>query len=505
MRFSNSARSDSRGVKMVQKFGLMVLGAGILAGAYGEDVNVEHKPLAFGGFSEFGLLRSGQYGETDFKNEWVDHFGAYVAQTALIGDNLAFDVGIGGVFEYQKREVISAQWGGTQYKNFFVGPAVADIRYGAAARDGEGFGLQFGMFDYKYNADASNLGEYLFRSGTYPGYVTSGGFWFVNNNSVQLQGLRAGYGAGALKADFFLITETSMPALYDISGAAVVGYKVADGLLDLGAGLNYKHMIPVKPSRVSPHTPKNAYFTKNGVTYSGKSGMYLQSSTFYKDKAAKDPSNAAHYLELAAADSARAANVTAWMAAPQDSGIALKYYTQAGLIAMARASLDLKKILASESFGPNDLRLYAEMAILGVQNYPLYYDKITERMPIMAGINLPCFRLLDLLSVQVEYYKSPHLNSYVDLVGNNSAVPTHVSATDLVRSDEEYNDITKHDDLSWSVLAKKAIGGGAFISAQVARDHIRTVSIETWTAPEPTQVLGRPGDWYWMLQFGFGI
>lgn len=502
---SNSARSESRGVKMVQKFGMWVMGAGLLAAAHGEEAAAVYKPLAFGGFSEFGLLRSGQYGEFDFKNEWVDHFGAYVAQTVLISDNLAFDVGLGGVFEYQKREIVSSQWGGTQYRNFFIGPSVADIRYGAAARDGQGFGLQFGMFDYKYNPDASNLGEYLFRSGTYPGYVTSGGFWFVNNNAVQLQGLRAGYGSGALKTDFLLITETSMPALYDISGAALVGYTIGDGLLELGAGLHYKHMIPVKPSRVSPETPKNAYFEKGGVTYSGKDDIYFQSSAFYKKRAVEDPANAAAYLARAVQDSVKGANVRAWVLAPKDSGITLKYYTQQGLIAMARASLDLKKVIPWEAFGADDLRLYAEMAILGIQNYPLYYEKITERMPIMVGMNLPCFKFLDLLSIQAEYYKSPHLNSYTDLVGTNSAVPTHVSATDKARSDKEYLDITKHDDLSWSVLAKKNIGRGAFISAQVARDHIRTVSIETWTAPEPTQVLGRPSDWYWMLQFGFGI
>ncbi|MDB5102982.1 MAG: hypothetical protein JWP91_671 [Fibrobacteres bacterium] len=502
---SNSARSESRGVKMVQKFGLMLIGAGLLASAHGEDAKVEYKPLAFGGFSEFGLMRSGQYGEFDFKNEWVDHFGAYVAQTVLPSENLAFDVGIGGVFEYQKRETIRSQWGGTQYKNFFIGPAVADIRYGAASRDGQGFGLQFGMFDYKYNHDASNLGEYLFRSGTYPGYVTSGGFWFLNNSGVQMQGLRAGYGAGALKSDFFLTTETSIPALYDLSGAAVVSYKIADGLLDLGAGLNYKHMIPVKPSRVSPHIAKNAYFEKGGVTYSGKDDLYFQSSNFYKKRAEQDPANAATYLARAAADSIKGANVRAWVLAPKDSGIALKYYTQQGLIAMARASLDLKKVFQSEAFGGEDLRLFAEMAILGIQNYPLYYEKITERMPMMVGLNLPCFKVLDLLSVQAEYYNSPHLNSYTDLVGTNSAVPTHVSSTDVARSDLEYNDITKHDNLSWSVLAKKSIGRGAYISGQVAHDHIRTVSIETWTAPEPTQVLGKPGDWYWMLQLGFGI
>jgi hypothetical protein len=105
----------------------------------------------------------------------------------------------------------------------------------------------------------------------------------------------------------------------------------------------------------------------------------------------------------------------------------------------------------------------------------------------------------------VEYYKSPYLNSYASLVEYNAAVPQHVLGSDKVRSGTEYADITGKDDFSWSILAKKNVLGSAYVALQVARDHIRTVSIETWTAPEPTQVLGRSSDWYWMLQFGFGI
>ncbi|MDB5048283.1 MAG: hypothetical protein JWO30_1354 [Fibrobacteres bacterium] len=507
MVLSNSGRSDFRGVTMVHKIGVALTLAGMLAAAYGEDDSKPvYKPLAFGGFSEFGMLQSGQYGNNKvFSDEWVNHFGAYIAQTVNTGDDLAFDIGLGGVFEYQKREVVQAQWGGSQYKNFFIGPSVADIRWKAAARDGQGLGFQFGMFDYKYNEDASNLGEYLFRSGTYPVYVTSGGLWFMNKTSVQLQALRAGYNRGALTSDFFLITETSMPSLYDLSAAAVVGYKFADGLVDLGAGVNFKHMIPVKPSRTSPHISSNAYFTKDGETYTGYDAYYYERSNFYKRRMTEDPANAATYQALASADSLKGSNVKLWLANPDSAGIDPKYYTQQGLITMARASVDFKKLIGSELFGPNDLRLYAEAAILGVQNYPFYYEKITERMPIMAGFNFPGFKFIDLISIQAEYFNSPNLNSYWELVRSNSAVPTTPNGSDVTRSKTEYGDITKNDNLSWSILAKKTFGRASYISAQVARDHLRTVSIDTWTAPEPVEVLGRSSDWYWMLQFGYGI
>jgi hypothetical protein len=506
MLFSNSGGSGLRGMAAVRKAGAAVLGAGLLMLASGEAGKPVYRPLDFGGFFEFGQLQSGQYGENPaFHDEWTDHFGAYLAQTVLAEENLAFDIGLGGVLEYQKREVLSSQWGGTQYKNFFIGPSVADIRYAGAARDRQGFGLQFGLFPYKYNPDAVNLGEYLFRTGAYPDYIASGGLWFVNNTSVQLQGLKASYGRGGLSGDLLLITETSMPALYDISGAALLGYKSPTGFFEAGAGINFKHMIPVKPSHTTPHNAENTYFTKEGVTYSGNDLLYFGSANFYKRRMKEDPANAARYDSLAKIDSIKGENVRTWLADPVAGGITPEYYTERGLIVMARASLDLKKLMDSDTFGPNDLRLYVEGAILGVKNYPLYYEKITQRMPIMAGFNLPCFKALDLFSLQVEYFNSPHLNSYSELVNTNSAVPTQPLGSNVTRSRTGYDDITKHDNLSWSILAKKSLGGAAFIAAQAARDHIRTVSIETWTAPEPTEVLGRSSDWYWMLQFGYGI
>jgi hypothetical protein len=508
MVFSNSAPTDCQGLMLAQKLSLALLSAGLWVSAYSEEIQPVYQPMTFGGFSEFGMLQSGLFGDNQplkFHDEWVDHFGVYITQTVLVNHDVAFDIGLGGVFEYQKGEEVKSVWGGTQYKNFFNGPSVADIRYAGSARDGQGFGLQFGMFPYKENPDASNLGEYLFRSGAYPNYITSGGLWFINNSSTQLQGLKAGYGQDGWTGNLFLITETSMPALYDISGAAVISYKSKNEILDLSIGANFKHMIPMKPSHTSPKRATNAYFKKDGVTYSGNDAFYLERSNYYKSRIADDPANSAQYQAKASADSAISKNVVDWIANPYESGIDLKYYTQQGLIVTARISLDIKKLFKYEAFGPNDMRLFAEAAILGVQNYPIYYEKVTERMPIMAGLNLPGFNFIDLVSLQIEYFNSPFLNSYSELVNTNSAIPTQVGSGDRDRSESDYSDITKHDNISWSLLAKKAIAGGVFVSAQVARDHIRTVSRETWTAPEPTEILGKSKDWYWMLQFSYGI
>jgi len=261
----------------------------------------------------------------------------------------------------------------------------------------------------------------------------------------------------------------------------------------------------MKPSLTTRHHPTNAYFEKDGKTYSANDAIYQESANFYRRRALEDTANRVALTARAVSDSAVAANVHAWVDNPDSNHIQLHYFTQTGLIAMVHASIDFKKLFHSESFGDKELRLYGEAAILGIQDYPVFYTDITQRIPIMAGFNLPTFGCLDLLSVEMEYYKSPYLNSYAALVEFNSAVPQHVLGSDEVRSGSSYADITKKDDFSWSILAKKNIVGSVYIAAQAARDHIRTVSVETWTAPEPTQVLGRSSDWYWMLQFGFAI
>ncbi len=63
-------------------------------------------------------------------------------------------------------------------------------------------------------------------------------------------------------------------------------------------------------------------------------------------------------------------------------------------------------------FGKNDLKLYAEGAILGCENYPGWYNNIYDRMPIMFGFNFPTFKLLDVLAIEAEYFPSPYKNSY---------------------------------------------------------------------------------------------
>ena len=58
-----------------------------------------------------------------------------------------------------------------------------------------------------------------------------------------------------------------------------------------------------------------------------------------------------------------------------------------------------------------------------------------------------------------------------------------------------------------SIMARRKLMTGLAVSAQFARDHIRSVSEASWAGPgtDPNELLRTSKDWYWMLQFSFGI
>ena len=106
--------------------------AAAASSVHAEDA-VEYKPLSIGAMSEFGVIQGGRFGENSkpFYDEWVDHFGASLTQSVSVNGKWFLNVGIGGIFEFQKQEKIGALWGGTQYRSFFIGPTTADVEYEA--------------------------------------------------------------------------------------------------------------------------------------------------------------------------------------------------------------------------------------------------------------------------------------------------------------------------------------------------------------------------------------
>lgn len=177
---------------------------------------------------------------------------------------------------------------------------------------------------------------------------------------------------------------------------------------------------------------------------------------------------------------------------------------------MARASMDIGTLLKVERIHPGDFKIYAEWALLGVENQPFYYDHISERMPIMAGINIPTFGVLNKLTVETEYHKSRFPNSinapyYYNLplplnaVTGEESNPANYSDAAVAASPKSF----ARDDWHWSVYSSRHVYESITLYAQVANDNLRLIDPEGKPSDHPLTI--RPKDWYYLVRLDFGL
>jgi len=415
--------------------------------------------------------------------------------------------------------------------------------------------LVIGYFPFNYSPEVHSLGAYLFKSGTYPGYVLSG------NGNARLAGahLRIQWPSLRIVNDFFVTSETEFEPRHDISLSYVLRYGVG-GPLSLAAGVMFDRLFPVNTAKTRPKNPLRPQKTGDVDTFSvGGVDQYD----------------------------------TTWC---RKSGVKL----------MARASFDIKSLLPAHNFPEQDLKLYAEAAVLGVKDYTshdghCFYDNIVERIPVMGGLNLPQhpitygltvaalsgfligsesdstvvdtvghwdsvyteppggenfewvdtfmvddvrrtpvergftykpYRLaiwgavaaisgvgtyllertlgrrlrLDRLGVEVEYYGSPWRN---DPNYEGLPIPNHrfyyVNETNILNDPDSDDPGSKGttDNWKWAVMAQKTIRDRFTITGRVASDHLRAVSSSGGVDPE--ERLHGPNEWYWHLNFTAGF
>jgi hypothetical protein len=353
--------------------------------------------------------------------------------------------------------------------------------------------LEIGLFPFKYNQDVRNLGEYLFRSGAYPGYIYSEGFDLAG---TQLSGIHLCNNLfnGAVKNNLFFTSELYLYPAKDFSLTFLTDITpVPNRVINFGLGLQLFRFLSVDDAYTTPTKYEQLY---------------------------------------GSIETKRAPN---WYIT--DSGDTA-YYSFAGTKIMARLALDPKPLFGSpDIFGPEDLKLYSEAIILGVKNYPdnpdssnLYYshpinefgyDKLIEKMPIMVGFNIPAFKLLDVFSLEVEYYGKKYVNR-VPIYANSSNMlrlplpydpaiysgyPYGDSLTLRPEASGEYSKETYKSGAAlwkWSVYAKRTLFEKFFITMQFARDH---TLIKTGLAQNVDfeEIFIKDKQWYWMLKFGYSF
>ncbi|MBN2036383.1 MAG: hypothetical protein JW768_06535 [Chitinispirillaceae bacterium] len=294
-----------------------------------------------------------------------------------------------------------------------------------------------GYFPFKYNPEAKNLGEYLVRSGAYPCYVISD-FDFAK---IRLMGFHVSSTLfDNLRLNLLFTSEYAEPPFFDYSLSFVAGYKFLMKMIDFGAGINLNRMIPINPDETT--------FPSNLVT--DEQGNYVI-----------------------------------------ENGDTLRY-TKKGVKVIGRLTIDPKPVLPfADMMGPDDGKIYGEIAILGVKNYGADYPKMTERMPFMLGMNIPCFNIIDVVAAEMEYFGTDRTKLYNIPRESTRPNPTY------------YPEGEPRSFYKWSVFGQKTIVKGLALKGLIGRDHFR--SRDAGGNYDPIERMNGPGDWHYKLRIMYSF
>jgi len=427
-------------------------------------LNANVKLTGYGSY-EFGEVVKGNNGvgqpSTSYTSGPIDHYWSHQVYAGL-GFSAAFSsqtqvvAGVEGKMwnPYPNSETPGRQSVEQAYSLWLTGV------YGTYSPFGETgnswLELTVGYFPYKYNPDVRNLGEYLFRSLTYPGLI----FNSFDFPAIRLLGFMA---HANIFDDFFskidsklktdvLITEEDQDWPYGDISISWLGSLNIKKIIEFGAGIDWANCISVNSFNTSP---KVTGIIGNGNDY--VTGQDALGNTTYDTT---------------------------------------QFYTFQAVKPMARVNIDPKPLFGDfgQAFGSEDLKLYGELCIIGLQDYPYYYSNLSERMPIMAGLNFPTFKLFDVLNIEVEHYSSrlPTSNlNQVQPINPEYCIP--VPAGGVI-----YGSVPSVLQWKWSVYVKKTLMPRVSAILECAHDHYRMNYPDG--NPVFSESLPDQGDWRWVFK-----
>jgi hypothetical protein len=297
-----------------------------------------------------------------------------------------------------------------------------------------------GYFKYTYNHDVKSLGEYLFRATPYPGYILNS----FASAYARLPGLCLDFTPiSNLRIDGLFTSETQYP-VGDFTPSLLASYGIGGNenhpVIEVGAGVSFLRLISVNSALTSPRYSQNQVIV----------GDSTHSDTTY-------PSFTATKV-------------------------------------MARFSFDPKQFFEGPGiFGDQDLKIYGEGCILGTKDYQSLYDDIGRRIAIMLGFNFPTFKVLDVLSGEVEWYNSKYSNNYKQTFFNTFKLPWPVGGYEPA-----------HYPWYWDVYFERTIVNGLKIMGDIGRTHYFTTGNLQYYR-DTREECPSHGDWQFTLrgQFAF--
>ncbi|NLG19644.1 MAG: hypothetical protein GX556_20175 [Fibrobacter sp.] len=355
-------------------------------------------------------------------------------------------------------------FGKSRRLNFYPYLSRADLLFNLRDEGNAKLELDVGYFPYKYNSSVRNLGEYLFRSGTYPQWIVTE----IDFPMARLLGLRFG---GKLweQLDFDILAtlNTEWTAIGDLNLSGLVAWE-PHPFFEIGLGGSWCSIVSVDWDKTTPDADGSRYLAP----------------------------------------------------IPGKPDTAIYNYTFAGQKLMGRLEFDIKRLFSDvDIFGEEDLKVYCEAAILGLINYPASmdgvkrfdpaindsvfvsytrYDTLWQRIPVMVGLNIPFFKLLDVFSVELEWFGNPYPNNLNPIKFDNQPVPLSSFANEKT---VQYMNIHS-DDWKWSVYARKTFKDNFFVMAQAASDHFRWYRLD-FTAVDGKEASRQIDHWYYTLKFGY--
>ncbi len=433
--------------------------------------------LRFSGFtsSEFGQLENA-YMLSQFTSH-QDIMRTYVnfGVSKQISDRFQIQAAVEGkmyynTFNQNEKGGVEGFFLPSMYYSFYFDRAFANLYLGDAASPYLQFSL--GYFPFKYNPDARDLGEYLYRSGTYPAIL----FNQFDFALARLLGLKVSSDLGDkinVHQDLLLTASTDMPPFFDLNLGYIATFDFTK-VFELGVGGMYQSLIPADENLTSPHT---------------------------------------EFIGGLPASNGNAYNI---VTDSNGAVVSANYYTAAGLKLMARFSFDPKRIFCPECdnfafLGNEGLKLYGEASILGVQDYPSSqdnpygYDTLMHKLPIMLGVNLPSFdfgkfTIFDVLTTELEYYGCTYPDNY-QYKDQPIYQPVPVPSSQIFLGEHNYASL---DNWKWAVYAKKTFKNGLFAVGQIACDHIRNESpVNNFYDCE--EILRTNRSWWWVLKLGYNF
>ncbi|MEO7427682.1 MAG: hypothetical protein ABI036_21035, partial [Fibrobacteria bacterium] len=390
----------------------------------------------------------------DFRHNWLSNYGGIFVTGYQVDENWDAALGLGSLLVSLPR---GSNSGADIWYPFWVGfLSEARVTYKSDdfAKDG-GLQLTLGTFPYNYNPDSKNLGVYLLKGYVYPGAIESG-YGDLFGSVGSRTGAWGRYSIGGLTNDLMALIETDAKPLYDMSFADVLTWKISSGF-ELGAGVNLYRYLAADEKATSP---------------------------------GKDCQDA--FLGPYAGSGPGGGQTTPCFIVRKDSaGIPIDTITGSlsGIKLMTRFRFDPKAWLGGKGvLGENGFVLYGEAAIIGTKDYPILYDDIKRRIPVMLGLNLPGFNLFD-WSVEGKYYASKN---------SSDNLPAQ-SGSWLPGGTKDPG--TGRDDWKWSFNASKVLAGNIFLGFQVANDHLRLGG--THNNATGREAMRTPEDVYWAFKTAY--